>query len=260
MDRCVDSLDHGMLVRTRGAASGRTIVYLHGLGESGLCFERLTRHPALAGFRHVVPDLPGYGRSAWPARAMGLDEVADHVAGWLDARGAPAPIVVGHSMGGVVGVLLAERAAHAVGALVNVEGNVTMADCTFSGRAVACALVDFERGGFEALRDHVHADGVHDPALRGYHASMCFADPRTFHRHAQDLVAASQGDSMLARLAALRVPLVYVAGVPGGAAARSLELLDAAGLRVVRVSPAGHWPFIDQPDAVAAVLAGVANG
>ena len=131
--------EHGMFVRTvtAGRDERRTVVWLHGLGESGLCFERLVRDDALRGLRHVVPDLPGYGRSPWPARAPDLTEVADHVAGWLAARGGPAPVVVGHSMGGVVGVLLAERHPHAVRALVDVEGNVSPGDCVFSGRAAA---------------------------------------------------------------------------------------------------------------------------
>ena len=48
------------------ACGARTVLWIHGLGESGLCFERLLARPDLADWQHVVADLPGYGRTAWP--------------------------------------------------------------------------------------------------------------------------------------------------------------------------------------------------
>jgi pimeloyl-ACP methyl ester carboxylesterase len=36
---------------------------------------------------------------------------------------------------------------------------------------------------------------------------------------------------------------------------RSLELLGRAGVPVVAIEPAGHWPFVDQLDASAAAIA-----
>jgi pimeloyl-ACP methyl ester carboxylesterase len=124
MDGFLESVEHGMLVRTRGDDRAPTVVYVHGLGESGRCFEALAADPALAHLRHVIPDLPGYGRSPWPAQTSSLIEVADHVAAWLASRGGPAPprvtdptgaaasaapVVVGHSMGGVISRLTSAR-------------------------------------------------------------------------------------------------------------------------------------------------------
>ena len=251
--------EHGMWVRTVGAGrTGRTVVWVHGLGESGLCFERLIRHDALAGLCHVVPDLPGYGRSPRPAHATDLAAAADHLAGWLAARGEPASVVVGHSMGGVLGVLLAER--HPPGSPRWSASRATSRPATArSAAAPRGSRCDaFAGGGLDALRDQVRADGADDPALRGYHASLVLADPRVFHRHARDLVALSADGSMAARLAGLPVPVTVRRRRARGLAARSLELLDAAGVRCVRIEPAGHWPFIDRPAAVARVVAEVA--
>lgn len=55
-----------MVVRDLGAGGRGTVFWIHGLGESGLCFERVLARPELHGFRHLVPDLPGYGRRPWP--------------------------------------------------------------------------------------------------------------------------------------------------------------------------------------------------
>jgi pimeloyl-ACP methyl ester carboxylesterase len=260
MNRVAHAHEHDLFVRTiADRVDAPALVYLHGLGESGLCFERIARHPALARWRHVIPDLHGYGRSVWPTQPLDLGAVAERVAVWLRAREHGPVVIVGHSMGGVLGVLVAERHPDLVAALINIEGNVSIGDCVFSGRAAAMSADALADGGLAALADQVYVDGATQPALRGYYASMRFADPRTFHQHSRDLIRASQDESMAARLAALTVPLTYIAGVPDGIAARSHELLAEHGVACASIGPAGHWPFVDQVDAVATVIARAAT-
>jgi len=253
----VHSVERAMFLRTLGEdALPGPVLWLHGLGESGLCFERIVVHPRLAGWRHLVPDLPGYGRSAWPREPVGLPDLATHLASWLAARDEAPAMVVGHSMGGVLGLLLADRHPSCVRALLNVDGNVCLDDCRYSGHAARWALDDFVAGGFDHFRDEIYQDGQSDHPLRGYYASLRLADPRVFHRHSQDLVALSAAGDMPRRMAGLSMPARYVAGDPGGASPRSRALLQAAGIPVTSVTPAGHWPFLDQPDAFAHVLSG----
>ena len=63
-------------------------------------------------------------------------------------------------------------------------------------------------------------------------------------------------ETLAARMAALTCPSLYIAGRPGGACARSIELLRDAGIEPQIIEPSGHWPFIDQPDDFARTLAG----
>jgi pimeloyl-ACP methyl ester carboxylesterase len=62
-------------------------------------------------FRVLVPDLPGFGRSAKPAHTLGLDELADAMDAWMDAEGLPRAAFVGNSFGCQVIVRLALRHA-----------------------------------------------------------------------------------------------------------------------------------------------------
>lgn len=248
-----DFVEHDMVGR-RFVGDGATLVWIHGLGESGACFERVVATAPLAERPSVVPDLPGYGRSPWPVRAEGLVDTVEHLADWMRRRVTAPAVMVGHSMGGVLGVLLAERYPDLVSGLVNIDGNLSLGDCVYSSQAADETVEDFVSGGFDRLREAILRDGHDDPARMGYWASLRFADPRTFHRHARQLVAMSREEDLADRLAALGCPSLYIAGSPGGACGRSLELLRTAGADLEQIEPAGHWPFIDRAGEAASLI------
>jgi pimeloyl-ACP methyl ester carboxylesterase len=238
------SLEHGMSVRRTG--SGPRVVWVHGLGESSTSFEPVVAR--LGGFEHVLVDLPGYGRSPW-VPAMGLEDLATHLAGWLPTDS----FVVGHSMGGVLATLIAERAA--VCGIVDIDGNISRGDCTFSAAAQAYSLDAFRAGGFAELRAKVYADGMTRLELRGYHAAMCFASPDMFHRHACDLVEMSSTNTLAVRLAAIPTKKLFVAGVPDGVCAETRRQLDEHRVPWVGIEPAGHWVYLDQLERFTAEVA-----
>lgn len=84
------------------------IVLVHGFGVAG---RYLVPTAELLARRHcvAVPDLPGWGRSAAPGRALSLPELADVLAGWMTALDLPRAALLGHSFGCQVVVELALR-------------------------------------------------------------------------------------------------------------------------------------------------------
>ncbi|CAN5921218.1 hypothetical protein BH11MYX3_BH11MYX3_34670 [soil metagenome] len=249
--------EHGMVVRrlARGPADRvPELVWIHGLGERSSCFDAIARHRLLDGMIHVLPDLPGYGDSQPPvlaAEGNSLDHLAAHLAEWLTSWPArPLPVLVGHSMGGVLATLIAERMP--VRGVINIDGNLTRGDCTFSAEAAGSSITEFTSRGFATMRAAVAARGDAEPALRGYATSLAAANTEVFHRHSIDLVAVSSTEALVGRLAALTAPTLFIAGVPGGICERSRELLGAAHVPWIGIEPAGHWPFIDQIDLFAA--------
>ncbi len=230
------------------------LVWIHGLGERSSCFDPITHHRLLDGMVHVLPDLPGYGDSRSPVLAAdgnSLEQLAAHLTDWLSHGPArPQPILIGHSMGGVLATLIAERMR--VRGVINVEGNLSRGDCTYSAEAASFTLSEFTSCGFAAMRTAVTARGATEPALRGYAAALAAATPEVFHRHSVDLVALSTPETLAWRLAALAPQTLFIAGMPGGICEHSRGLLDAAHVPWLGLEPAGHWPFVDQIDRFAA--------
>jgi pimeloyl-ACP methyl ester carboxylesterase len=221
-----------------------TLLWIHGLGESRHCWDSIVNDPRLAAHTSLAPDLPGYGDA--PADGRTLAGLADHLAAYLAEQRATDVTMIGHSMGGVIGVLLAERHPTALARLIDVDGNVSPGDCAYSGKLV--------RDGRAALLAHVDDLAQRDLAHRRYAPRLKQTDAETLLRHAGELVAYSAAEDLAARRAALAIPCVYVAGSPGGACARSLALLEVAGVRTISIAPSGHWPFVDQPALFARVI------
>ncbi len=102
------------------------VILLHGLGCSSDAWRPTLR--VLAG-RQVgvpvyVPDMPGFGCSPGPKKALAIPELADWLARLMDALGVPCADFGGNSLGGQVLLALARRHPARVGRLVLVGATV----------------------------------------------------------------------------------------------------------------------------------------
>lgn len=110
-----------------GSAGAPPVLLVHGAGGHAHWWCHIA--PQIAAGRHVLAlDLSGHGdsdrRAAYP-REVWADEV---FAVLDDARAGPDPVLVGHSMGGMICVLAAESRPGAVGGLVVVDTPIGGAD------------------------------------------------------------------------------------------------------------------------------------
>jgi pimeloyl-ACP methyl ester carboxylesterase len=107
-----------MDVPAAGPANGRTIVLLHGKNFYGEYWTNTIRVLTNAGYRVVVPDQIGFGKSSKPDIAYSFKLLAEHTDQLLDALKIPRAVIVGHSMGGMLAVRFArdyaQRTTHLV--------------------------------------------------------------------------------------------------------------------------------------------------
>jgi pimeloyl-ACP methyl ester carboxylesterase len=99
-------------------ANGQVIVLLHGKNFDGSYWEGTIKALAAAGFRVIVPDQIGFGKSSKPDIHYSFDLLAANTAQVIESLGIQRVAVIGHSMGGMLAVRMArsypQRTTHLV--------------------------------------------------------------------------------------------------------------------------------------------------
>jgi pimeloyl-ACP methyl ester carboxylesterase len=108
--------------RDLGPADGSVILLVHGLMSDGSTWARSAAGFAEAGYRVIVPDLLGHGRSDKPADgAYHLPYFAASLHALLVELGVRSVTVVGHSLGGAIAMQLTHDHSELVHRLVLVS-------------------------------------------------------------------------------------------------------------------------------------------
>jgi len=82
--------------------TGRSVVLLHGKNFSGFYFRRVIDALRADGYRVIVPDQIGFGKSSRPEVAYSFHWLANNTKLLLDSLGIGRTVVLGHSMGGML--------------------------------------------------------------------------------------------------------------------------------------------------------------
>ena len=98
-----------MDVAPQAPANGQTVLLLHGNNFGGFYFTPIIEALRQEGFRVVVPDQIGYGRSSKPAMPYNFHDMAANTRKLLEALKIPRVMVVGHSMGGMAAARFATQ-------------------------------------------------------------------------------------------------------------------------------------------------------
>ncbi len=105
-----------MDVAPQGTANGRTVVLLHGNNFGGFYFKPIIDGLTKEGFRVIVPDQIGYGRSSKPVAPYNFNSQARNTFLILQKEKIERAMVVGHSMGGMLAARLATQYPKAIAA------------------------------------------------------------------------------------------------------------------------------------------------
>ncbi|NSX33061.1 alpha/beta hydrolase [Brevundimonas vesicularis] len=113
-------------VRVDGDAGGRDIILIPGLSSSPEIWQGTVDHLG-AGWRVHRIHVQGFAGAPAEGNAQGATPspvaapVAEEIARYIREKGLTKPVVVGHSMGGTIGMMLAARHPDAVGKLMVVD-------------------------------------------------------------------------------------------------------------------------------------------
>ena len=231
-----------------------TLLFLHGLGESGLSFIEAFEADSLDPFNLVVPDLLGFGRSSPSSSAQYSFECQiDRLWKLIDHFCIQDVRIVGHSMGGDIGTwLCADDRYGRIQWFVNVEGNLTPDDLIFSQRV----LDEPEKDNFNAWFYNTFITEQWEEEStwsQRYVTSLRMCDPEAFKKHAEEMVekstpaVSSNYGKTTGLYLSLRQPCVYCRREGLEDSTQALLGLHQESLRVQYFSTESHWIMIDQP-------------
>jgi pimeloyl-ACP methyl ester carboxylesterase len=96
-------LSMAYMVLAPNKPNGQTVVLFHGKNFSGAYWERTAKDLSTLGFRVIMPDQIGFGKSSKPtAYQYSFHALADQTRALLDDLKVEKAAMIGHSMGGMV--------------------------------------------------------------------------------------------------------------------------------------------------------------
>ena len=242
---------HGVELALDDRGSGPALLFLHGYPFDGT----LWRHQAGAfpGWRTLIPDLRGLGRSDAPDLGYSMATYADDLAGLLDAIGVDDVVLTGLSMGGYIAFEFLRRHRPRVRALVLVDTRA-QADSAEGRTGREAAMAAAREGGAPLIADQML------PRL------LASAAPGPLRDSVRAMMAAAPVAGILGALAAMRdrpdstgflpslagLPTLVVVGADDQLTPpKDAEAMAKAipGARLAVIPHAAHLAPLEQPEA-----------
>jgi pimeloyl-ACP methyl ester carboxylesterase len=244
-------------IRVLEAGDGQALVFLH--GASGVAEDGPFLAPLARRWHVFAPLLPGYGDSEGSESLRDMLDITLHTFDVIDALGLERPILVGHSMGGMIAAEMAAIAPREIERLIL----IAPAGLWLDDHPVADV--------FSKMPHELPALLFHDPDFgeQVMTAGADFGDPKFLEgfviRNARQLAMAGKllfpipERGLVDRLYRIRAKTTIVWGesdrmIPpahGHAFCRGI-----LGAELIRVPSAGHMVIIEQPEAIVAAIAG----
>jgi pimeloyl-ACP methyl ester carboxylesterase len=222
---------------------GEKILYLPGLGCSKVDFAEAANILWLQNHTLVAFDFPGSGNSPYPANIKyGIDDLVEITNIVVCRLKLNHLIIIGHSMGGLVALLYAEKYPEHVKGFINIEGNLASEDCFFSRRIAGYSPGGFTRellDGFQEKLARSKSRGI-----REYAGTLKSASEKACYDYAAPLVDYSDNGGLIERFIRLDMPKIFVHGSENHGLSYIPELKER-GCKVVEIPDSGHFPFYD---------------
>jgi 3-oxoadipate enol-lactonase len=239
-------------VMSAAQRDAQSVVFLHGVGGSARAWTPQTKSFAAAGFAAIALDLPGYGGRP-PITIADFDAMAGDVEAAIAAHGLQRPVLVGHSLGGMIAQSALRRRpdGYAASVLACTSPAFGNPSGEFQRKFVADRLRPLDDGKSMAELAAGIIDGIVGPAPeqpgRALAVACMAAVPGATYRAMVQLLV---GFDERGNLAHIRVPVLCLAGEHDrNAPPPMMERLAGRipGARYVCLSGVGHLPNLEAP-------------
>ncbi len=212
---------------------------------------------------HLV-QLAGFAGEPWTHGEGGpfVQPVVDELTRYIREMGLEKPAVIGHSMGGMTAVMLAQQHPEAVGRVMSVDSlpffsalfgpQVTAETARPFADQAAAGILAADAAGFQAQQGQTAIGLARDPATREAMVAWSMASDRQAMAAAIHEVMTTD---LRPGLPAMTTPVwaIYASDADGGAPAAMADALwgreyaALPGARLIRVDGSRHFIMADQP-------------
>ncbi len=246
---------------------GPDVILIPGFASSREVWRPLARRLSATHRVHLV-QLAGFAGEAWThGDGVFIQPVVDELARYAATLDRPA--VIGHSMGGLSGLLLAQQRPEAVSRVMSVDSlpffsamfgpQVTPQTAKPFADQAAASILNADEAAFRIQQERTAGGMMRDEAGRAAMVDWSMASNRQAMASAIREVMTTDARPSLA---AMTTPVwaVYASDVDGGAPAAmadalwSREYAALPGVTLKRVDGARHFIMIDQPERLDALV------
>jgi pimeloyl-ACP methyl ester carboxylesterase len=238
-------------VRTGGQKP--PLVVLHGLAASGGCWTPLARELEDR-FDVVMLDARGHGQSSAPLYGYRYEDHASDVIALIEEIGLAAPVVAGHSMGGMTAAVVARQRPDLISGVVLIDP--TFISPQWQREVRDSDVAEKHRHLLTLEKGEVLADLKARHPRRSAEMLELLAEARLQTRMSAFDVLTPPNPDYRELVREIGVPILLAiadGGVVSIDVARELQTVNSR-VRVEEIQGAGHGVPYDRPERVAAVI------
>jgi len=245
----MEILIDGVKINYEVSGQGQTVVLLHGWGTNMASMSMIYQHLA-KNFQVLAFDFPGFGKSSEPPCAWGVGEYADCMEKCLNKMQIKKPILIGHSFGGRISILLGARGIASKIILVDAAGIRPKRTAKYYTRVYS----------YKAAKKVMSLPGLNhfrDDALALWQKSNPSSDYRNTAGVMRQVFVKVVNEDLRLHLPKIKVPTLLIWGDQDTATppddGRLMEkLIPDSGL--VLLEGAGHYSYLDRPGQFLLIL------
>lgn len=249
--------------------TGPDVIFIPGYASSREVWRAEAERLSTTHRVHMV-QLAGFAGEPWVhGDGPFVQPVIDELARYIDEAGLQAPAVIGHSMGGMSALMLAQQYPALVGKVMSVDSlpffsalfgpGMTVDSARPYAEQAAAAMLTLDQTTFRAGQERGAVGYANDPATRKALVEWSVTSDR-------QAMAAAIRDVMLTDLRpglpAMTTPVwaVYAADENGGAPRTTADSMwqrdyaDLPGVTLIRVDDSRHFIMADQPERFSQIV------
>lgn len=228
---------------------GYPVVLMHGWGCSHTTLASIEKL-LVGNFKVYNVDFPGFGESSEPQSVWGVEQYTSMMEELLQAEDVKAPILLGHSFGGRVGILFASRNDVRKLVLVDAAGIKPQRTLKYYYKVYSYKVI-------KRLLPLVLGKETGERLINKYRGKVGSSDYNNASQMMRTIMSKVVNEDLKHVMPRIKCPTLLIWGEKDTATpvkyARIMEkLIPDAGLVVFK--GAGHYSFLDNPYQFAAVL------